>query len=193
MKLIRGILKVALSPPILLMVTKVYIPVLFPLTFLIGLSAVFLDRLLDPALSSLLGISSARGFLPVPTNYWVALGSFVLGAFLWLWTYEQLVRVGKGSPSPTAGRTQRLVTTGIYAYSRNPSLYGKLLGVLAVGFALNSFSFCFILVPLLLAGSLVEKVWRQEPQLVEVFGEEYLRYQREVPLFIPWKFFIPKR
>jgi len=192
-KLIRGILKVALSPPILLMVTKVYIPVLFPLTFLIGLSAVFLDRLLDPALSSLLGISSARGFLPVPTNYWVALGSFVLGAFLWLWTYEQLVRVGKGSPSPTAGRTQRLVTTGIYAYSRNPSLYGKLLGVLAVGFALNSFSFCFILVPLLLAGSLVEKVWRQEPQLVEVFGEEYLRYQREVPLFIPWKFFIPKR
>lgn len=193
MKLIRGILKVALSPPILLMVTKVYIPVLFPLTFLIGLSAMFLDRLLDPTLSSLLGVSSAHGFLPVPTNYWVAVGSFVLGAFLWLWTYEQLVRVGKGSPSPTAGRTQRLVTTGIYAYSRNPSLYGKLLGVLAVGFALNSFSFCFILVPLLLAGSLVEKVWRQEPQLVEVFGEEYLRYQREVPLFIPWKFFLPKR
>lgn len=193
MKLIRGILKVALSPPILLMVTKVYIPVLFPLTFLIGLSAVFLDRLLDPALSSLLGISSARGFLPVPTNYWVALGSFVLGAFLWLWTYEQLVRVGKGSPSPTAGRTQRLVTTGIYAYSRNPSLYGKLLGVLAVGFALNSFSFCFILVPLLLTGSLVEKVWRQEPQLVEVFGEEYVQYQKDVPLFFPWKLFLPKR
>ena len=193
MQLIRGILKVALSPPILLMVTKVYIPVLFPLTFLIGLSAMFLDHLLDPTLSSLLGVSSAHGFLPVPTNYWVAVGSFVLGAFLWLWTYEQLVRVGKGSPSPTAGRTQALVTTGIYAYSRNPSLYGKLLGVLAVGFALNSFSFCFILVPLLLAGSLVEKVWRQEPQLVEVFGEEYLRYQREVPLFIPWKFFLPKR
>lgn len=192
MQLIRGIIKVALSRPILLMVTKVYIPVLFPLTFLIALFATWLDRLLDPLMSGL-GLSTAGGFLPVPTNYWVALGSFVLGAFLWLWTYEQLVRVGKGSPSPTAGRTQRLVTTGIYAYSRNPSLYGKTLGVLAVGFALNSFSFCFILVPALLAGSLFEKVWRQEPQLVEVFGEEYLRYQREVPLFFPWKLFLPKR
>lgn len=193
MKLIRAILKVALSPPIVLMVTKVYIPVLFPLTFLIALSAVSLDQALDPLVQSTLGFSTAAGFLPTPTNYWVALISFVLGAFLWLWTYEQLVRVGKGSPSPTAGRTLVLVRSGIYAYSRNPSLYGKTLGVLAVGFALNSFSFCFILVPALLAGSLVEKVWRQEPQLVEVFGEEYLKYQREVPLFIPWKIFFPKR
>ena len=64
---------------------------------------------------------------------------------------------------------------------------------MAVGFALNSFSFCFILVPLLLTGSLVEKVWRQEPQLVEVFGDEYLEYQRDVPLFFPWKLFVPKR
>jgi protein-S-isoprenylcysteine O-methyltransferase Ste14 len=39
----------------------------------------------------------------------------------------------------------------------------------------------------LLTGSLVEKVWRQEPQLVEVFGEEYERYRKEVPLFIPWR------
>lgn len=193
MKLLRGIFKVALSPPIVLMVTKVYIPVLFPLTFLIALFAMFMDRALDPAVQSLLGFSTSGGFLPVPTNYWVAAVSFALGALLWLWTYEQLVRVGKGSPSPTAGRTQALVRTGIYAYSRNPSLYGKTLGVLAVGFALNSFSFCFILVPILLTGSLVEKVWRQEPQLVEVFGEEYLRYQREVPLFFPWKIFFPKR
>ncbi len=193
MQLIRGILKVALSPPIVLMVTKVYIPVLFPLTFLIALLAVTLDRALDPVVQGALGFSTAGGFLPVPMNYGVAAASFVLGTILWLWTYEQLVRIGKGSPAPVAGRTQALVTSGIYAYSRNPSLYGKTLGVLAVGFALNSFSFCFILVPTLLAGSLYEKVWRQEPQLVEIFGEEYLRYQREVPLFFPWKIFFPKR
>ena len=66
-------------------------------------------------------------------------------------------------------------------------MHGKLLGVLAVGFALNSISFCFVLVPLLLAGSLVEKVVRQEPVLVEIFGDEYVQYQKEVPLFIPWK------
>jgi protein-S-isoprenylcysteine O-methyltransferase Ste14 len=86
-----------------------------------------------------------------------------------------------------------LARTGIYAHSRNPSVFGKLFGVLSVGFALNSASFCFILVPLLLAGSLVEKVVRQEPQLVEVFGEEYERYRKEVPLFIPWKLLVPSR
>lgn len=193
MQLIRSVIRVALSPPIVLMVSKVYIPVLFPLTFLIGLTAMILDRLLDGPLAALIGLHTAQGFLPAPANLGIAVGSFVLGAVLWLWTYEVLVREGKGSPSPTAGRTQRLVTTGIYAHCRNPSIYGKLFGVLAVGFALNSFSFCFILVPLLLAGSLYEKVWRQEPQLVEVFGDEYLKYQAEVPLFFPWKLFFPKR
>jgi protein-S-isoprenylcysteine O-methyltransferase Ste14 len=71
--------------------------------------------------------------------------------------------LGEGSPSPTAGRTEKLVTSGIYAYSRNPSLFGKLLGFIAVGLALNSITFCFILTPLLLTGSLLEKIWRQEP------------------------------
>jgi len=58
-----------------------------------------------------------------------------------------------------------------------------------VGVALNSFTFVVILAPLLLAGSLVEKVVRQEPQLIEIFGEEYLAYQKEVPLFFPWRLF----
>ena len=165
------------------MVAKVYIPVLFPLTFLIALLAVKLD--------ALLGFN--QGFFTTPTNYYVGLATFILGGVLWLWTYEQLTRLGEGSPSPTAGRTTRLARTGIYAHSRNPSLFGKLLGVLSVGFVLNSVSFCGILVPVLLTGSLVEKVVRQEPQLVEVFGEEYELYRKEVPLFIPWKLFVPSR
>jgi protein-S-isoprenylcysteine O-methyltransferase Ste14 len=163
------------------MVAKVYIPVLFPLTFLIALMALKLD--------AMLGFES--GFLPDPAHLALGAGSLVLGAVLWLWTYEQLTRLGAGSPSPTAGRTTRLARTGIYAHSRNPSIFGKLLGVLSIGFVLNSVSFCFILVPLLLAGSLVEKVVRQEPQLIEIFGEEYEAYRRKVPLFIPWKLMIP--
>jgi len=178
-----SIIHAALRPTILNMVAKVYIPVLFPLTFLIALLATKLD--------GLLGFND--GFLPQPANYGVALGSFILGTILWLWTYEQLTRLGEGSPSPTAGRTTRLARSGIYAHSRNPSLFGKLLGVLSVGFLLNSVSFCCILIPVLLAGSLVEKVVRQEPQLVEMFGEEYEQYRKEVPLFIPWKLFIPSR
>lgn len=174
--------RVALSPPILLMVSKVYVPVLFPLTGLIALGALALDRAL--------GLGP---FLPEPANLVVAAVSLALGLVVVGISYAELVREGKGSPSPTAGRTVRLVRTGVYAYCRNPSVHGKLLGVLAVGFALNSPSFCFILVPALLAGSLIEKVWRQEPQLVAIFGEEYEKYRREVPLFIPWRLFVGPR
>ena len=91
------------------------------------------------------------------------------------------------------GRGQRLVVSGIYAYCRNPSIWGKLIGVLSVGIALNSFTFCFILVPALLCLSLIEKVWRQEPQLVEVFGPDYEVYRKQVPLFVPWGLVFPSR
>ena len=187
---VRSVLNVAFSPPILLMVAKVYIPVLFPATFLIALASVKLDGVLAGAT----GLTLFEAFLPgAPVNYAIAAVTFVIGLVSWLLTYEQLVNKGEGSPSPTAGRTRKLVVNGIYAYCRNPSVWGKLIGVLAVGFALNSFSFCFILIPVLLAISLVEKVWRQEPQLVEVFGDDYLQYQEQVPLFVPWGLIFPSR
>lgn len=188
---VRNVARVALSPPILLMVAKVYIPVLFPLTFLIALTALKLDGLLGEVTGA---TWIATGFLPAPPINWaIAAGTFVVGVVAWLMTYEQLVHKGEGSPSPTAGRTRKLVVSGIYAYCRNPSIWGKLIGVLAVGFVLNSFSFCFVLIPGLLAVSLVEKVWRQEPQLVEVFGDDYLEYQKQVPLFMPWGLVFPSR
>jgi len=180
--LLASAFRVVRTPQILLMVAKVYIPVLFPLTFLIALTSLRIDVALE-----------RPSFLPSPLNYVLAAGSLLAGLAIVGVSYAELVFVGAGSPSPTAGRTMRLVRSGIYAYSRNPSVIGKLLGVLAVGLALNSFAFCCILVPLLLTGSLVEKVWRQEPVLVEIFGEEYERYRAEVPLFFPWTFFLPRK
>lgn len=177
--MLHRMILVAMSPPIVLMVTKVYVPVLFPVTFGIALAAAWLDR----------ALGFEHGFVPTPLNYGLAAASLVAGLVIVGVSYAELVTAGEGSPSPTAGRTLKLVRTGIYAYCRNPSVHGKLLGVLSVGLVLNSLSFCLVLVPLLLAGSLTEKVWRQEPQLVDVFGDAYLRYKEEVPLFIPWKLF----
>ena len=181
--MITKLIQTAFRPHITAMVAKVYIPVLFPLTFLICILALKLDT----------ALGFDQGFMAYPYPYISAAICFVSGVALWLWTYEQLSRLGEGSPSPVAGRTIRLVRTGIYAHSRNPSLFGKLLGFFAVGLLLNSFSFCFVLTPLLLTGSLIEKVWRQEPQLVAIFGDEYIQYRDEVPLFLPWKLFLPNR
>lgn len=177
--MIAGAFRVVLTPQILLMVSKVYIPVLFPITFAVAMISLWLDKKLG----------FGGGFIPQGVNAWVALGSLVFGLIVVGITYAELVFEGAGSPSPTAGRTMHLVRSGIYQYCRNPSVIGKLFGMLAVGFLLNSISFCFILVPFLLAGSLIEKVVRQEPQLVVIFGDEYEAYRKEVPLFIPWRLF----
>lgn len=167
--------KVLREPDLYQMILRVYLPILFPLTFLICLGAVKLDAFMG-----------WQSLLPAPMNYVAAAILLVTGAGLWLATYATLVFGGDGSPAPVVRRTQKLVTWGIYAYCRNPSVHGKLLGFLAVGFAVNSPSFVYVLAPLILALSLIEKVVRQEPQLIEVFGDDYLAYRERVPLFLPF-------
>ncbi|MFH1468679.1 MAG: isoprenylcysteine carboxylmethyltransferase family protein [Pseudomonadota bacterium] len=174
---------VLLTPQILQMLAKVYLPVLFPLTFLIALLGFALDRWLHlPAT-----------MLASPWNLVVGGAIFLAGGVIWLVSYAAIVFEGKGSPSPTAGRTQQLVTTGIYSLCRYPSVHAKFLGVLGLGVALNCWTFTFALCPLLLAGSLIEKQWRQEPQNEAVFGEAWVAYRRRVPFFIPWRVFLPRR
>ena len=80
----------------------------------------------------------------------------------------------------------KLVRSGIYAYCRNPSVHGKLLGVLSVGFALNSFSFCFVLVPVLLVlwnGEAVILALGQEPAPAADGGRFLRGYMWAIP---PW-------
>ncbi len=172
---------VLFTPQILHMLAKVYVPVLFPLTFLIVL--------LGLALDGWLGFPEVM--LPTPLNWVVGGGLFVFGAVIWVVAYAAIVFQGKGSPSPTAGRTQQLVTTGIYSLCRYPSVHAKFYGVLGVGVALDSWTSTLILCPLLLTGSLVEKLWRQEPQNHAVFGDAWLHYRERVPFFIPWRIFVP--
>ena len=57
-----GLIQTAFRSHISLMVAKVYIPFLFPLTFLIAVSAIKVDALLG----------MEKGFLPSPTNLIVA-------------------------------------------------------------------------------------------------------------------------
>jgi protein-S-isoprenylcysteine O-methyltransferase Ste14 len=171
---VQRMVRVGMSPQILLMVSKVYVPVLFPTTWLFAYSSLAADRALG-----------LEAFIPAPLNFAVAAASLAIGLLVVGTAYTDLVIEGDGSPSPTAGRTQKLVVKGLYARCRNPSVWGKLFGVLSVGFALNSFAFCFILIPVVLCISLVEKVVRQEPQLVEIFGDQYDEYRKNVPLFLP--------
>ena len=96
--------------------------------------------------------------------------------------------VGLGVRAWAAGHLRKntaLATSGPYAYSRNPLYLGSF--ILGVGFTVAAGR------PLLLGGAfaalflgIYRPVMRVEAAtLAELFGEEYRRYARTVPLFFP--------
>lgn len=81
-------------------------------------------------------------------------------------------------------REDTLVTTGIYAYTRNPIYFGATIMIL--GWFLV-FPFTFILIATLMFSILFYITAKsEEKQLSQKFGREYTKYKREIPLFIPY-------
>jgi protein-S-isoprenylcysteine O-methyltransferase Ste14 len=92
-------------------------------------------------------------------------------------------RVGKGTPVPIEP-PGHLVIEGLYRFSRNP------MYVAQVVFLLGLFVYRGELALLLYAAFWAvaihfSVVWREEPELRQRFGEEYVRYTREAPRWIP--------
>lgn len=83
----------------------------------------------------------------------------------------------------TSKSTRKIVTGGVYRFSRNP-LYFSLLLLLS-GFAVLLSSFwLFLAIPVLYALFLFKAVRPEEKYLSEKFGEEYLHYSKKVRRWI---------
>ncbi len=96
------------------------------------------------------------------------------GRFLALWGREgKLPRM----------ETNKLVTIGYYACMRHPMHFGLLLFPLAIAFMIGSLSFILIIAPLEILLMIIMIKLVEEPQAVRKFGEEYLRYRDQVPMF----------
>lgn len=98
-------------------------------------------------------------------------------------TASMFSTIGKGTLAPW-NPTQKLVTQGPYAHTRNPMISG----VLAV---LLGESLLFASIPILLWGVLffaannIYFSFFEEPDLLKRFGEEYAEYRKHVPRWIP--------
>ena len=98
-----------------------------------------------------------------------------------------LVR-GKGIPLGdvfTEDQSTELITTGIYAQTRNPMLFGYLLVLVALGILMRSISIAFIIPSVFI---ILWTIWlkiREEPALEVRFGKAYLEYKKETPYLIP--------
>lgn len=79
----------------------------------------------------------------------------------------------------------RLVTTGIYRYVRHPQYSG--FSLMIIGFLVQwPTIITLIMAPILLI--MYARLARKEEKLmVELFGEGYIEYQKQVPRFIPVK------
>jgi protein-S-isoprenylcysteine O-methyltransferase Ste14 len=125
------------------------------------------------------GLDGALQALPV------AVGAAAIGAgLLLMWrTISLFAREGEGTLAPW-DPTQRLVVRGPYRYVRNPMITGVLLILLGEAALLGSewvLAWC-------LAFFAVNAVYFplvEEPGLRRRFGDEYERYCRDVPRWIP--------
>lgn len=78
----------------------------------------------------------------------------------------------------------QLITTGPYAYIRNPIYTGMLGMLIATGLAMEHWTGLIIAVVIFVAGMVVRV--RSEEKLLRVqFGEEFEQYARRVPAVLP--------
>ena len=113
----------------------------------------------------------------------VGAGLIALGILSWLYCAIIFGESGDGTPLPAAPPT-KLVVKGIYRYIRNP-IYVAFIVILFGIFLLKGHLlllfhvlFCFIIFHLYI-------ILREEPLLRLRFGEEYERYVRTVPRWLP--------
>jgi protein-S-isoprenylcysteine O-methyltransferase Ste14 len=82
-------------------------------------------------------------------------------------------------------KTQNLVVTGPYKYTRNPMLFGACVYYYAVAVYLNSV-IAVALVALFMTCMLIFVKLTEEPRLLKDFGADYEEYRRRVSMFVPW-------
>jgi protein-S-isoprenylcysteine O-methyltransferase Ste14 len=90
----------------------------------------------------------------------------------------------QGTPVPF-NPPPKVVNTGPYRLARNPMLTGVFMFLFGIGFCVNSFSLVIFFTPLYVLVNVWELKKIEEPELIMRFGDEYIEYRKDTPMFIP--------
>lgn len=107
----------------------------------------------------------------------------ILGIYLLVITIKLFHNIGKGTLAPW-DPPKKLVVEGPYKYIRNPMI-GAVLSIL-LGEALTAGSlilFSWFIVFFIV--NTIYFVYSEEPGLIKRFGDDYKKYKKNVPMFIP--------
>jgi protein-S-isoprenylcysteine O-methyltransferase Ste14 len=127
---------------------------------------------------------------PAQATAWAAVVPISLGVALYVWCVGVFAGVGRGTPGPW-DPPRRLVAVGPYRWVRNPIYLGAFVVIAGEAWLFTS-------LPLLVYAAEAAIVCHlfvvgyEERTLRRRFGDEYERYLRTVPRWIPaWRRAIP--
>jgi protein-S-isoprenylcysteine O-methyltransferase Ste14 len=153
---------------------------LIPAFFLFVLIFPYLLVILLPRLDELLHLP--RLFIGA-VNYIFGIPLIVLGVIYGFWSiYSQLTRAS-GTPLPMMP-TQKLLIDGPFKQCRNPMTFGTITAYLGVGILIGSVS--SIVFVLIIGALLLTYLKKFEERELEIrFGQEYVAYKKNTPMFLP--------
>jgi protein-S-isoprenylcysteine O-methyltransferase Ste14 len=125
----------------------------------------------------------SRHFVAPAIGWTVAFPFLAIGVALMIWSVSRFF-LARGTPVPF-NPPPVLVTTGPYRYTRHPMVTGFILMILGLGLGSQSLAVIFIMLPLSMALFAWEIRVFEEPQLCRRFGDAYIEYRRQVPMFLP--------
>jgi protein-S-isoprenylcysteine O-methyltransferase Ste14 len=80
-------------------------------------------------------------------------------------------------------RPTHIITTGVYSRIRHPQYLGAMLSHIGITFLVSGF-YSLLVTPLVIViNSLL--CWKEEKELLREFGDAYLQYKKQVPMFFP--------
>ncbi len=141
-----------------------------------------------PALMYIVAVNMVVPINLMGINIFGLLLMLVGGVFM-IWSNIGMVKIGRGCPTDgfnvaLGERTKKLITTGLYKYTRNPMLFGTF--VFYVGLALLFNSYSALIVPIVFISYMVWHIKKfEEPRLYKDFKEEYIEYKKRTPLLFP--------
>ena len=154
------------------LLTPVGVLVFGTFTALFVVAAIYVDRLLN-----------LPRFLPEGARLPVSIPMMAAGLAVVGWSGFHFLKV-KGTPVPF-NPPPKVVDTGPYRYARNPMLTGVFVFLFGLGFCFNSFSLVFFFTPLYVLINVWELKKIEEPELIKRLGDDYIKYRKRTPMFIP--------
>jgi protein-S-isoprenylcysteine O-methyltransferase Ste14 len=147
--------------------------VFFGITLLFIFAALWLDKRL-----------TFFHFGPTLWNSGLGWPFIIVGWFIMFWPVIAFFST-RGTPVPF-NPPPKLITTGPYAYIRNPMLLGMFIFMIGLGVLFGSLSLIFIFTPLFIVINILYIKAIEEKEMEKKFGSKYLEYKKRVPMFIPW-------